>query len=110
MTSLLTEDFWGIVKARAAREPAFRVALLQEAMNALLRGDAEEGRANLRTYIDATLGFNRLGEILGRSPRSMTRMFGPNGNPTAENLLAVIGALQAETGVHLEVHAVARAA
>jgi hypothetical protein len=38
------------------------------------------------------------------------RMFGPSGNPTAENLLGVIGVLQAETGVHLEVRAVADAA
>jgi len=34
------------------------------------------------------------------------RMFGPSGNPTAENLLAVIGLLQRETGVHLHVRAV----
>jgi hypothetical protein len=35
------------------------------------------------------------------------RMFGPTGNPTAENLFGAIGALQAETGVHLEVRVVA---
>ena len=29
-------------------------------------------------------------------------MFGPEGNPTAENLLGVIGVLQEETGVHLK--------
>jgi hypothetical protein len=37
-------------------------------------------------------------------------MFGPSGNPKAENLLGVIGALQVETGVHLEVRAIAGAA
>jgi hypothetical protein len=37
-------------------------------------------------------------------------MFGPSGNPTAENLLSVIGLLQAETGVHLQVRAVSDAA
>ena len=42
--------------------------------------------------------------------KSLMRMFGPGGNPTAENLLGVIGVLQAETGVHLEVRAVADAA
>jgi hypothetical protein len=30
-------------------------------------------------------------------------MFRASGNPTAENLLGVIGVLQAETGVHLDV-------
>jgi hypothetical protein len=38
------------------------------------------------------------------------RMFGPDGNPTAENLLGVIGALQEETGVHLKIRAVTEAA
>jgi len=34
----------------------------------------------------------------------------PSGNPTAENLLAVIGVLQAKTGVRLHVRALAHAA
>jgi hypothetical protein len=33
-------------------------------------------------------------------------MFGPGGNPTMGNLVAVIRALQEETGVHLEIRAV----
>ena len=33
----------------------------------------------------------------GSSPKSLMRMFGPDCNPTAENLLGVIGALQEET-------------
>jgi hypothetical protein len=43
-------------------------------------------------------------------PKSLMRMFGPKGNPTAVNLFGVIVALQAKTGVHLEVRAVADAA
>lgn len=79
-------------------------------MQALLQGDVEKGRAALRAYINATLGFEKLGAALGRSPKSLMRMFGPNGNPTAENLLSVIGVLQAETGVRLEVRAFVDAA
>ena len=37
-------------------------------------------------------------------------MFGRQGNPTAANLLGVISVLQKQTGVHLEVAAVANAA
>jgi DNA-binding phage protein len=103
-------DFRETIKDRASREPAFREALLREAAQLLLDGDAEGGRAALRTCINATAGFDRLGEVLGRPPKSLMRMFGPEGNPTAENLLAVLHALQAETGVHLEVRAVGRAA
>jgi hypothetical protein len=51
-----------------------------------------------------------LSAALGKPQKSLMRMFGPGGNPTAENLLGVIGVLQAETGVHLEVRVVADAA
>ncbi len=106
----LTRDFRQTVQARAAREPAFRKALFQEAVQTLLEGDIDAGRAAMRDYINATIGFDRLSAALGRPQKSLMRMFGPSGNPTAENLLGVIGVLQAETGVHLEVRAVADAA
>ncbi|MBX9828959.1 MAG: transcriptional regulator [Xanthobacteraceae bacterium] len=106
----LTRSFRETVQARAERDPAFRKALFQEAVQALLQGDTAGGRAALRAYINATIGFDRLGKVLGRPPKSLMRMFGPDGNPTAENLLGVISALQAETGVQLKIRAVADAA
>ena len=71
-------------------------ALLQEAVQALLQGAIDDGRATLRAYINATIGFERLGKVLGRQQNSLMRMFGPSGIPTAENLLGVIQALQRE--------------
>lgn len=106
----LTRSFRDTVRARATRDPAFREALFQEAVRALLKGDTADGRAALRAYINATIGFERLSKVLGRPQKSLMRMFGPDGNPTAENLLGVISALQEETGVHLEIRAVADAA
>ena len=106
----LTRSFRETVKARAERDPAFRDALLTEAVDQFLAGDLNTGKAVLRDYINATIGFDRLGEVLGRSPKSLMRMFGPDGNPTAENLLGVIGTLQEETGVHLKIRAVTEAA
>jgi DNA-binding phage protein len=110
MTMPLTRSFRETVQARAQRDVKFRRALLGEAMQLLLDGQLDEGRSALRSCINATIGFERLGSALGRSPKSLMRMFGPSGNPTAENLLAVIGLLQAESGVRLEVRAVADAA
>jgi hypothetical protein len=106
----LSRDFRDTVRARAARDPAFREALFKEAVEALLQGNIDDGRATLRTYINATVGFDRLSKVLGRPQKSLMRMFGPDGNPTAENLLGVISALQQETGVHLEIRAVTEAA
>ena len=106
----LSRDFRQTVQARAVRDPVFRKALFQEAVQTLLEGDIDAGRAAMRDYINATVGFERLSAALGRPQKSLMRMFGRGGNPTAENLLGVIGVLQAETGVHLEVRAVADAA
>jgi DNA-binding phage protein len=106
----LTRSFRETVQARARRDVKFRQALLAEAMQALLDGNVEEGRAALRSCINATIGFERLGKAMGRSPKSLMRMFGPSGNPTADNLLGVIGVLQQEAGVRLQVRAVADAA
>jgi len=110
LTMALTKSFRETMRARAERDPAFREALFQEAVQALLQGDADSGRAAMRDYINATIGFAKLAALLGRPSKSLMRMFGPDGNPTAENLLGVIGVLQAETGVHLEVRAIADAA
>ncbi|MDE2376738.1 MAG: transcriptional regulator [Bradyrhizobium sp.] len=106
----LTHDFRETVRERAKRDPAFREALFQEAMQALLQGDVDYGRSALRTYINATIGFERLSKAIDRPQKSLMRMFGPGGNPTAENLMAVISALQEKTGVRLEIRAVADAA
>jgi DNA-binding phage protein len=103
----LARSFRETVQARARRDVKFRQALLGEA---LLDGELEEGRSALRSCINATIGFEKLGLALGRSPKSLMRMFGPSGNPTAENPLAVIGVLQAKNGVRLQVRAVAYAA
>jgi hypothetical protein len=86
----LTKDFGGPV-ARAARDPDFRAALFQKAMQTLLDGEISAGRAVVRDYINATVGFGKLNPALGRSPKSLMRMFGPGGKPTAANLFSVIG-------------------
>lgn len=84
----LTRNFRDTVRTRAEREPAFRKALFQEAVQALLQGEIDEGRAALRACINATIGFERLGEVRARSPKSLMCMFGPDGNPTAETCSA----------------------
>jgi DNA-binding phage protein len=106
----LTRDFKDFIKSRIEADPGFRQALFQEAVQTLLDGDAETGRAVLRDYINATIGFEALAEATRTPSKSLMRMFGRNGNPQAKHLLAVICALQERTGVHLEVRAVPNAA
>ena len=101
----LTKDFKDTIQARAQRDSAFRKALLQEGIECLLAGDVDTGKAVLRDYINATIGFEELSEVFGKSSKSLMRMFGPKGNPQAGNLFAVIGYLQEKEGIHLEVKA-----
>jgi DNA-binding phage protein len=106
----LTQSFKETVRARAARDPAFRAALFTEAIQALLAGDLEEAKVALRAYINATIGFEELAKATGTPPKSLMRMFGPKGNPQARHLLDIVAVLQERTGVRLEVKAAARAA
>ena len=101
----LTRDFKETIKARAAQDGAFRAALLSEAVEALLEGDLDTGKAVLRDFINATIGFDELAEDTGKDAKSLMRMLSAKGNPRADNLFSVISHLQKATGVHLAVQA-----
>lgn len=99
----LTRSFKETVRARLQRDPAFRAALFTEAVEHLLAGDLETGKAVLRDYINATVGFERLARETGTPAKSLMRMVGPKGNPRASNLFVVISQLQKASGVHIEI-------
>ncbi|MGD9856319.1 MAG: DNA-binding protein [Planctomycetaceae bacterium] len=99
----LTRKFKDLVKARADRDPEFRTELLEEAVELFVRGDTGEGKAALRAYINATIGFPALGAALGKRPQSLMRMLSPTGNPTADNLFSLLAFLQEHEGITLNV-------
>ena len=99
----LTKSFKDLVQNRVARDPDFAAALLREGIDTMLTGDVDTGKAILRDYIKATVGFEKLGEATDTPPKSLIRMFGPRGNPQARNLFGVIGYLQRQAGVELHV-------
>lgn len=95
----LTRSFKETVKARAAQDPVFRVALLEEALEAFVNADLETGKGLLRDYVNATLGFEELGARLHKSPKSLMRMLSTEGNPRANNLFAVMAHLKEREGL-----------
>lgn len=101
----LSREFKDTVQARVQSDAAFRVALLKEGIDMLLAGDVDTGKAILRDYIKATVGFEQLGEDTGSSPKSLIRMFGPAGNPQARNLFNVLSCLQRHARLTLQVTA-----
>lgn len=107
----LTRDFRDTIVARAERDPKFRREMLKSGVELLFTGDPEDaqiGREKLRTYINATIGFESLARLTNKSPKSLMRMFSRRGNPSLNNLSAVIGELQNAEGIRLQV-SVARA-
>jgi DNA-binding phage protein len=101
----LTRDFKETVLKDMRENPDFRDAMLREGIDALLAGELDVGKDVLRDYINATIGFEKLGRKVGVPAKSLMRMFGPNGNPQAKNLFAVIAALQKDAGIELQVMA-----
>ena len=102
----LTKDFKDTIKNRIARDPTFREELLKEGIECLLNGDVDTGKAILRDYINATIGFDALGTATEKSPKSLMRMFGPKGNPQARNIFEIIAHLQKREGIHFKVRSV----
>ena len=80
----------------------YRKELLREGVQFLLTGDVDTGKAILRDYINATIGFEELSRRTKRPAKSLMRMLGPNGNPQARNLFEVIHQLQQVEGLQLE--------
>lgn len=101
----LTRSFKDLVQRHVTADPAFAEALLREGIDAMLAGDVDIGKTILRDYIKATVGFEKLGEATGTQPKSLIRMFGPQGNPQARNLFNVLGYLQKRAGIELHVTA-----
>lgn len=99
----LTKDFKETIKDRIERDQAFREELLKEGIECLLTGDLDTGKAILRDFINATIGFESLGSATDKSPKSLMRMFGPKGNPQARNIFEIIAHLQKQEGIHFEV-------
>ena len=99
----LTKSFNETVRAKLQQSPAFRKALLREAVSDMLSGDLDTGKSLLRKYINGTVGFVQLGTDLTRSPKALMRMLSPAGNPQAKNLFEIVAHLQKLEGTVLEV-------
>ena len=99
----LTRDFKDTIKSRVERDPEFRLALFQEAVDALLNDDLDIGKSLLRDYVNATVGFDALAEEMEKNPKSLMRMLSGSGNPRADNLLAMVAHLKKNEGVELSV-------
>jgi DNA-binding phage protein len=103
MTMPLTTDFRETVQADIKRDPEFRRGILSEALESLLAGEVPLAKELLRDYINATVGFPKLAANTKFHVKTIHQMFGPKGNPTANNLFEIVAYLQQAEGVRFEV-------
>ena len=75
-------DFKETVLARAKRDPAFREGLLKEGVECLLSGDVDTGKVVLRDYINATIGFEKLGSLTEQTAQEPHAHVRTGGKPT----------------------------
>src|SRR5207245_146078 len=87
------------VRARAQADSEFRQALLRETIECFINGELATGKAVLRNYVNATVGFQDLEKRTRIPAKSLMRMLGPKGSPSAENLSSILTVLQRTEGV-----------
>lgn len=98
----LTKAFKDTVRERAQKDKKFRTALLQEAIDEFLNGDYGTAKILLRNYVKAAMTFEELAEEVNLNNKSIQRMLSSSGNPTSENLFAMIHAIQRIEGITFE--------
>jgi DNA-binding phage protein len=104
----LTRRFKETMVARAERDSAFVRAMLDEALTLFLNGDSDTAKAVLRDVINATIGFETLAVKVKKPSKSLHRMLSKSGNPTMDNLSAILGAMKKT--LRVDIRAVVKAA
>lgn len=88
---------------RAKANPKFRAALIGEALESIAENDVQTAKALIRDYVLASIGFEALAKDMGKKPESIKRMLSAKGNPTINNMAAVISSLTQHEGIELHV-------
>ncbi len=98
----LTKDFKETVVERVKRDPAFARELLNEAATLFLNGETDAARLVLRDLVNATVGFEELAAETRRPAKSLHRMLSQQGNPTMDNLAAILNVIRRKLRVDLQ--------
>jgi DNA-binding phage protein len=103
---MLTRDFKETVNGRVQKDSAFAEALLDEAISLFLNGEPETARLILRNLVNATVGFEKLAIETSKPSKSLHRRLSAKGNPTMDNLTAIIAVLRETLHVKIKVQTV----
>jgi hypothetical protein len=82
------------VKDDLQNDAEFRHALLSEIVACMAAGEVATGKSVLRKYIDGTIGFQALGNAVGRTPASLLAMLGAESSPSVGDFFEIVAYLQ----------------
>ena len=102
----ITRDVKLTIQERVQTDQAFAAALLNEAASLFLNGEPETARLILRDLVNATVGFEELAKETAKPSKSLHRMLSARGNPTMDNLTAILQVLRKRLGVALDVQVI----
>ena len=94
------DDIW---RERAQWDPEFRKMMLPDTIDLLLGGEIRVGKISLRQCIYATIGYEKLGELMGKTPDEIKRLCHPACDTSVNDLLEIIKHIQQHEGIRLEV-------
>src|SRR5882672_6915344 len=86
----LTREYKETVMARIKRDREFARLFYAGAVEMLLEGDTAGALSRLRDLVNAEISFKELSRQTCLGEKSLHRMLHRNGNPTAQNLGAIL--------------------
>ena len=98
----LTRSFDDTVRESAQCDPVFRAMLLPDTLDLLLGGEIGVGKITLRHAVNSTIGYEKLGELMGKTPEDIKRMCHPDYDTSVNDLFEIIGHIQRHEGIRLE--------
>ena len=94
-----------IFRERAQWDPVFRVTMLPDAIDLLLSDDVRVGKITLHSCIYATIGYEKLAGLMGKTSDDIKRMCHPDYDTSVNDLFEIIKHVQQHEGIRLEVKA-----
>ena len=94
-----------IFRERAQWDPVYRAMMLPSAIDLLLSDDVRVGKIALHSCIYATIGYEKLAALMGKTPDDIKRMCHPDHDTSANELFNIIKHIQQHEGLRIEVSA-----
>ena len=98
----LGRSFHETIIERLRRDTEFREESLKVAIECLNDGETDIAEAMLRDHIYATIGYEKLGKLMGKTPDDIKRMCHHDHDTSVNDLFEIVKHIQQHEGIRLE--------